>query len=108
MTLYYDENTYIKFGISGERAYVMEYIDDQYTRVTEGPAGTAGGSVGLRVETRGLVREFYLNDTLFAALDQVTCLCSEGLKKGKRFTGAMTGVYNNGKNLICWRQHSRI
>ncbi|WP_242839071.1 hypothetical protein [Butyrivibrio sp. MC2021] len=30
---------------------------------------------------------------MFGVLDNVYYLCDEGLKKGKRFTGAMMGMY---------------
>lgn len=109
MTLYYDENTFIKFGLTNHQVFVKEYIDDSYTRVYN-TAFMAGGAdaVRLKIITMGLRRCFYLNDKPVCSLDNVTCLCPEGLVKGKRFTGATYGVYIYGKDTICWRQHRGI
>lgn len=107
LTLYYDENTFIKFGLTKGRVLVREYIGDRYTRTEQLPFETASGRrVNLRVVTRGLTRSFYLNNQLVGRFDQVTCLCSEGFTKGKRFTGAAYGVYVYGTDCIRWRQHS--
>ena len=113
IALYYDENSYIKFGLSGERVFAAEFVDDAYVRRMEGSlsdfgAASGGGPLTLGVKTEGLRRSFYINNRPFGVFENVTSLCSEGLKKGKRFTGAMTGVYNNGKNLVCWRQHGNL
>jgi xylan 1,4-beta-xylosidase len=50
------------------------------------------------VETNYLVRSFSFsydgeNYTKAAVADNVYYLCDEGIKKGKRFTGAMVGLY---------------
>ncbi len=105
--LYYDENTYIKFGVTRDRVFVSEYIDDTYVR-TESKPFLFQGPVTFRVDTNGLIRTFLLNSKLLWQWTDVTSICSEGLVKGKRFTGAMYGVYVNGSNLLCWRQHSEI
>lgn len=52
----------------------------------------------LKTETNYLTRTFSysydgLNYTTVDVLDNVYYLCDEGLKKGKRFTGAMIGMY---------------
>lgn len=107
VTLYYDENTYIKFGVTKTSVFVTEYIDDAYVRTETGPFDFQGSAV-FKVETDGLSRTFYLNNKLLWRLTDVTSICSEGLIKGKRFTGAMYGAYVNGKNLLCWRQHGDI
>ena len=57
--------------------------------------------VELKIVTENLIRKLYYKIsgddwTLAATLENVTYLCSEGLSKGKRFTGAMWGVYVNG------------
>ncbi len=114
IALYYDENTYIKFGLSRETVFAAEYVDDRYVRRAERPAAEfgweqkSGRPVSLLVRTEGLRRSFFINGGLLAVWEQVTSLCSEGLIKGKRFTGATAGVYNNGTNLVCWRQHSNL
>lgn len=108
LTLYYDENTFIKFGIKDRCLFVREYVDNAYVRCLEQDFEPGSSHVYLKIVTEGLKRSFYINGTVVGVLDHVTSLCSEGLKKGKRFTGAMTGVYNNGTNFICWRQHRSI
>lgn len=108
VTLYYDENTYLKFGRTTDEVFVSEYYDDQYVRtVREKVSDFEKGKELFRIETRGLKRIFYYRDRKIAEWN-VTGICSEGLVKGKRFTSAMYGVYVNGKNLLCWRQHSNI
>lgn len=105
VTLYYDENTYIKFGINQDGIFVTEYVDDAYVR-TESFAYPLESSMVFGVETKGLIRKFYVDRKQLCQWDEVTSICSEGLVKGKRFTGAMYGVYVNGNNLLRWRQHS--
>ena len=107
VTLYYDENTYIKFGITKDMVFVSEYVDNAYVRTEQKPFSFQK-SVTFRVETKGLNRTFYINNSYLWHWSDVTSICSEGLVKGKRFTGAMYGVYVNGSNLLCWRQHSEI
>ena len=107
VTLYYDENTYIKFGVTKNQIFVTEYVDNAYVR-TEKNDYTFEGRVLFRVETDGLNRTFLLNNKILWRWTDVTSICSEGLTKGKRFTGATYGVYVNGSNLLCWRQHSEI
>ncbi len=107
MTLYYDENTYVKFGVTKDEVFAAEYVDDRYVRRETLPA-VFSGKCRFAVKTSGLKREFYYNDQLLWTWDRVTSICSEGLVKGKRFTGAMYGVYVNGSNLLRWRQHGEI
>ena len=104
LTLYYDENTYVKFGVTKDQVFVTEYVDDKYVR-RESMASKFEGKAVFAVETNGLERKFYYNNQLLWTWDRVTSICSEGLVKGKRFTGAMYGVYVNGSNLLRWRQH---
>lgn len=106
VTLYYDENTFIKFGITNGQVFVKEYIGDRYVRQETAFFDTEKTfSVRLGVVTEGLRRSFYLDGSQMFSLDQVTCICSEGFTKGKRFTGAAYGVYIYGKDCVCWRQH---
>lgn len=107
LTLYYDENTYLKFGVTKNQVFVTEYVDNAYVR-TEKKDFSFDGRVLFRVETDGLSRTFLLNNKILWRWTDVTSICSEGLTKGKRFTGAAYGVYVNGSNLLCWRQHSEI
>ncbi len=101
MTCYYDENTYLTYHIEreGDRLLlkVLEHID------TEDKAAFCTNITGttkltLKVNTDYLKRSFsYSLDggeyTAACTLENVYYLCDEGLKKGKRFTGAMIGMY---------------
>lgn len=107
VTLYYDENTYIKFGITKGQVFVSEYVDDTYVRTESQPFGVQG-SVTFRVDTDGLTRSFLFNNKRLCEWTDVTSICSEGLVKGKRFTGAMYGVYVNGTDLLCFHQHRNV
>lgn len=107
LTLYYDENTYIKFGVTGDSVFIAEYVDDAYVR-SQTAALDFNGKVVLGIDTDGLERTFYVNYKPLWRWNDVTSICSEGLMKGKRFTGAMYGVYVNGNDLLRWRQHSNI
>lgn len=103
MTCYYDENTYLKFGVYGENEgyylKVSEWIDNKY--YDKEPIYLPKiNSIDLKIETNYLERTFYYrfeNESWIkvAKLSNVYYLCDEGLKKGKRFTGAMIGLYAN-------------
>ena len=109
LTLYYDENTFIKFGVTDGQVLIKEYIGDGYKRVVGQDISFEGrSSLRMKAETKGLTRSFYLDGKLIGTLEQVTCICSEGYNKGKRFTGAAYGVYIYGKDRLRWRQHSSI
>ena len=103
ITLYYDENTYIKFGVNRDSVFVTEFLDDTYVRTESFPNSPAVSMI-FGIKTCGLTREFYFNGNLICRWSDVTSICSEGLVKGKRFTGAMYGVYVNGTDLLRWRQ----
>ena len=106
ITCYYDENTYLTFNVvnKGERLYlkVSEHID---TATTDAAcvdlgisAASAEGKITLNIDTHYLKRDFSYSVgesslTHICSLDNVYYLCDEGLKKGKRFTGAMHGMY---------------
>jgi len=101
MTCYYDENTYLKFGVFGRKndctVKIKEWIDDKYYERNEISLPQIE-SIELKVETKYLERTFYyrINDNEWVMVDylpNVYYLCDEGLKKGKRFTGAMVGLY---------------
>ena len=108
LTLYYDENTFLKFGISQENVFVKEYVGEEYTCEITKPLSERKRTYLLKIVTTGLRRDFFLDGRLIATLENVTCICSEGYQKGKRFTGAAYGVYTYGKDCIRWRQHSSI
>ncbi len=75
----------------------MEYIDG-YIEGKEIEVDCSKKDIYLKVNVNYLTRAFYFSydgeeyqhvDTL----TNVYYLCDEGLKKGKRFTGAMVGMY---------------
>lgn len=96
MTLYYDENTFIKFAVSkcmdAFEVIVSEYISENYVRTTRRKAAYTG-SCTFRTETDGCRRTFFYNEEKIDSWADVTSICSEGLTKGKRFTSAMIGAY---------------
>ncbi len=104
ITGYYDENTYLEFGITsrGGKLYLYsnEHIgdEDSYEISQESiPFGTK--SVRLKMTADYLERKlsYYIDgsdsERLFTTLDNVYYLCDEGIKRGKRFTGALVGMY---------------
>lgn len=112
MTCYYDENTYLKFGVfvqdSRYTLAVREKIDtdehisfsqditeDIMTCMSHGDT-----KISLQIDTDYLRREFSYTlagscraSEPLGVLENVYYLCDEGIRKGKRFTGAMIGVY---------------
>ena len=105
LTCYYDENTFLKFGIYATQtnpvrliAKVEEYIGDNIISSDEFEIDYTKKNIYFKIETDYLKRKFFIsydNDNYYqiAKLDNVYYLCDEGLKKGKRFTGAMVGMY---------------
>lgn len=123
LTCYYDENSYLKLALCmrcGKPGILAaEYVDDRYVTDTflpleeqplaevpqtdgAAPGGNEKGlSVELKIVTENLKRSLYFkgkHDTWqqAAVFEGTSYLSSEGLKKGKRFTGAAAGVYVNG------------
>ena len=110
MTCYYDENTYLKFGIYRKndcyKIAVFEKIDEDehiafsrdITDVIMTYVSDINSVIALQIDTEYLKRSFSFGfeDTstqTLGTLDNVYYLCDEGIRKGKRFTGAMIGVY---------------
>lgn len=115
MTCYYDENTFLKYGIYKEGknetdyyklavfekidtdehfAFVNDITDEIMTCLSENRK-----TLHLQITTSYLKRSFSyrFNENedwqKLVSLDHVYYLCDEGIQKGKRFTGAMIGVY---------------
>jgi xylan 1,4-beta-xylosidase len=104
MIAYYDENTWLKFGVfaddTGVRSLkVMEHIGSDTREVNKSVhIPKKVNSVHLWMKTEYLQRDFYYSfdgeDYHFiTSLENVYYLSDEGLKQGKRFTGAMIGLY---------------
>ncbi len=104
ITCYYDENTWVccYFTKEGETlsVQVKEHIGKEdichpKAVFAENPVG---GQFVLGVETEYLHRRFYCGKVeeekeTVAELNNVYYLCDEGISMGKRFTGAMVGMY---------------
>ena len=114
---YYDENTWVSYGLINEagslRLRVHEHIGDDDI-LHEAIVFETSEELLLRVETEGLRRRFsycvpgssWQEQTV---LDNVYYLCDEGLKRGKRFTGALVGVFAYAGELpftACFREFS--
>lgn len=111
MTCYYDENTYLKFGVFKKNdcysLAVVEQIDEEApisfeTDVTnliiEGLSKNQP-FIQLQIDTNYLQRSFsysFTNQPMqpLGTLDNVYYICDEGIRRGKRFTGATIGVYS--------------
>jgi xylan 1,4-beta-xylosidase len=103
VTCYYDENTYLIFSIIQQKnqyvLQVVEHIDkeDFISFVTPLSLATIQ-AITLSISTKGLQRTFSYSTEegeviTLGTLANVNYLCDEGLQKGKRFTGAMFGIY---------------
>ena len=106
MTCYYDENTYLKFGvfIDSGKTYlkVQEHVDNDTWDSFAVELPDAEKEIVLKCDTKGMERTFsYRREkeaefTVLGTLPNVYYLCDEGIRRGKRFTGAMIGVYAHG------------
>ena len=104
ITCFYDENTFLKFGVfhnndnEGFVLQVVEHIGDENRKSQTFPIDKDKEYIYLKVVTNYLRRELLVSYdgekyTSILILNNVYYLCDEGLKKGKRFTGAMVGMY---------------
>lgn len=101
ITCYYDENTWVCFFVGRDDknlfVQVKEHIGTQDILGEKFVLRVDAKRVSLRVDTDNLVRRFVYGteekETLAAELDNVYYLCDEGIRMGKRFTGAMVGMY---------------
>ena len=103
ITCYYDENTWICFFLSRNREtyflQVREHIGkEDIDHPIEKLDDPVGRSLMLGVDTKYLERSFYYtaageNVKTVERLSDVYYLCDEGIPVGKRFTGAMVGMY---------------
>lgn len=99
---YYDENTWVSCGLKrtdGKLAVqVLEHIGEENTLHGECTVEEEFAALSFQVSVEGLARTFFCKTDgaerkMVAMLPKVTCLCDEGYRKGKRFTGAMVGVF---------------
>lgn len=123
LTCYYDENSYVKYGIcrrDGVLGILLQeyagdgYISEKFAPWADREAGT-GQKVRLCMRAEGLTRTFWQislrqmtpmdweeerllrEEGCGERLENTAYLSSEGLKKGKRFTGATVGIYVQGE-----------
>lgn len=101
LVCYYDENTWVSCALYKEQGRlfvrVQEHIGDNDYFHGKKEIVSKMQTIKFRVDTRKLARTFSFDAgegwQEAAALLNVYYLCDEGLKKGKRFTGAMVGVF---------------
>ncbi len=102
ITGYYDEYTYFTYGIyrngNGYSLKLFEKIDEveRYTYTVSIPE--VSDCLYLKIATDGLKRVFYysidgVNYKEIYTAKNIYYLCAQAIKKGKRFTGAMVGMY---------------
>lgn len=104
LTCYYDENSYLKLALARRSRQLgilsAEYVDDRYVTEKFIPLETEGRVAELKIVTEHLKRTLYFRQgdawRQAAVFENTSYLSSEGLKKGKRFTGATAGIYVNG------------
>lgn len=108
LTCYYDENTWVNFYLGYDTSYfvqVKEHIGmgticHEKIELKASPRELEGTRISFEVRTEYLRRRFrckVLGEEIQAAdLEHVYYLCDEGIAMGKRFTGAMVGIYAYG------------
>lgn len=104
LTCYYDENSYLKLALSCHKGRMgilaAEYVDDRYVTEEFIPMEAGNREAELKITTEHLKRTLYFRKNgeweQAAVFENTSYLSSEGLKKGKRFTGATAGIYVNG------------
>ena len=103
LTCYYDENTWVCLALCKADGYYIQakehigekdILHEKYMLSDD----CAGKKITLKVKTEYLRRLFTFcvegqEETVAAELPDVFYLCDEGIRMGKRFTGAMTGIY---------------
>ncbi|MBE5833476.1 MAG: glycoside hydrolase [Butyrivibrio sp.] len=100
LTGYYDENTWMIFGVTcrnGQNCiFECEHIGDD-DKIFYGDNVGSAKSITLKMFTKGLERKLVYSldgdsDKELTTLGNVYYLCDEGIKRGKRFTGATIGM----------------
>jgi xylan 1,4-beta-xylosidase len=107
ITGYYDENTFFEFGVTkkadGVYIYSKEHIGDE-DRISFGKETVPSDveMICFKMDTDRFTRTLSYStlagglmseNEVFKVLSDVDYLCDEGLKRGKRFTGALVGMY---------------
>lgn len=95
LVCYYDENSFIEFGIGCKTLVLRAWRDDRFIREEVFPLSEIPGSVTLSLSVDESLRTFSALGRKIT-LSDTSYLSSEGLPKGKRFTGATVGLYVKG------------
>lgn len=93
VTCYYDEHSFFTLGVDNGVLKVNEQDGLEARCHDLGRTVQPGEKIELMVRADGLSRSLYVNGAKVLTLENVTYLADEGVSIGKRFTGAMTGVY---------------
>ena len=107
ITGYYDENTYFEFGIiknkNGLFVYSNQHVgDSDKIRLSKAPVSERADKICFVMDTDHFTRVLSYTTVTdgipgdrveFETLRNVNYLCDEGLKRGKRFTGALVGMF---------------
>ena len=108
LTCYYDEHSYLKFGVqkTGTGACLLfeEYVGYEKRASEQYPLPVHDGHICLKVTAGRGERIFAAQSVTTKVIPEPTYLTSEGLKLGKRFTGAMVGVYVHGRMSVRFTQ----
>ena len=106
LTFYYDENSYIRFGIETNKDTSVIYISEKNTDVSADSfilwkqnLDFVPKTLLLSADTIELSKDFYIKidnepEKPVHHEDNLSLLTDEGLTTGKRFTGPMIGTYN--------------
>lgn len=112
LACYYDENSWVSCALKKEEEGMLSLLVTEhvgYETLLHPAVVLDQEKTQLIFEcvTRGLTRTFRVfagEDLLYEETClSVTYLCDEGLRMGKRFTGAMIGVYGAGKEPFFYR-----
>lgn len=93
ITCYYDENSFLTLGVREGHIEVTERIGLETRRHETALTAQPGQRLRLAVRADGLTRILTVEGAEVMTLHDVTYLADEGVRLGKRFTGAMLGVY---------------
>lgn len=99
MTHYYDENSFITFFLEEGKLNVREHVGKRDKFGEPIAVASDTDKIELKTVCHKLTREFYYKTKaedefkLAFTLKDVTYLSDEGVKMGKRFTGAMVGLF---------------
>lgn len=106
MTCYYDENSWLKFGIfrtdHGYQICLVEQIGEKQQTEQLLTLSELPKTMTWKITIDGLKRVFSYQEEdneeqVLAVRERLTYLCDEGLQIGKRFTGPMIGIYAHGE-----------